>query len=120
MEFLQQFEPFILDIYAFLIMFDFLTGVLASAKEGRLKSRSMRDGLFRSSAEILLLGAMVYFKKYVPLDFVGFGVLVLCVGLTIKEGLSITENLYRLDVALPKIIVNSLNLANEKLEEITE
>lgn len=120
MKFLIELEPFLLEIYAILIMFDFMTGVLASWKENRLKSRTMRDGLFRTSAEVILLALLLYFKSFVQLDFVVFGVLIIGLGLATKEGLSITENLYRLGVSVPNFLIKGLEIANNTLDNLDE
>lgn len=118
MEFLKSLEPFILQIYGAFIVIDFISGILASAKEGKLKSRSMRDGIFRTCAEIVLLSSLIYFKAFIPLDFVMFGILMISLGLIVKEGLSITENLYRLGVAVPNFITKGLEIANETLDNL--
>ena len=94
---------------------DFISGVMASAKEGRLKSRTCSNGMFRSMGEIFTVGVGVVVACYVPeLHEI---ILVFTLGFLFKEGLSICENLVRLDVWIPDSLIKFLDVGKQKVNE---
>ena len=98
------------------ITIDFITGVLVSAKKGKLKSRTCSNGMFRSIGECIVLVMFVGISKLMPsLDFV-FSTFT-C-GFIFKEGLSIVENLVGLDVWIPNSLKKALEVGVEKVENI--
>ena len=90
------------------IIVDFLTGVLVAAKQGRLKSRTCSNGMFRSIGECILLVLLIFIATYVPGCKPLFSTFV--VGFIFKEWLSITENLVGLDVWIPESIKRMLSV----------
>ena len=96
------------------IIVDFLTGVLVAAKQGRLKSRTCSNGMFRSIGECILLISLIFIATYVPGCDLLFSTFVL--GFIFKEGLSIVENLVGLDVWIPESLKRMLSIYVEQVE----
>ena len=96
------------------IIVDFITGILVAAKQGKLKSRTCSNGMFRSIGECILLATFIFIATYVP----GFELLfsTFVVGFIFKEGLSIAENLVGLDVWIPESIKRMLSIYVDKVE----
>ena len=96
------------------IIVDFITGILVAAKQGKLKSRTCSNGMFRSIGECILLATFIFIATYVP----GFELLfsTFVVGFIFKEGLSIAENLVGLDVWIPESIKRMLSVYVDKVE----
>ena len=96
------------------IVVDFITGILVAAKQGKLKSRTCSNGMFRSIGECIVLAIFVFVATYVP----GFELLfsTFVVGFIFKEGLSIVENLVGLDVWIPASIKRMLSIYVDKVE----
>ena len=96
------------------IVVDFITGSLVAAKQGKLKSRTCSNGMFRSIGECIVLAIFVFVATYVP----GFELLfsTFVVGFIFKEGLSIVENLVGLDVWVPDSIKRMLSIYVDKVE----
>ena len=96
------------------IVVDFITGILVAAKQGKLKSRTCSNGMFRSIGECIVLAIFVFVATYVP----GFELLfsTFVVGFIFKEGLSIVENLVGLDVWVPDSIKRMLSIYVDKVE----
>lgn len=102
----------IFKLYFIAVCFDFITGVLAAAKLGRLKSRACAYGMYRSIGEIIVLGLAIIVFYYVPIvhDIIQY----IMLGFLFKEGLSICENLKKLDVWLPEVLTKVFeNQANK-------
>ena len=53
--------------FSFLVAFDVITGVVKAWKQGRFRSRTMRDGLFASLGEIMLLALCVAATTFMPI-----------------------------------------------------
>ena len=96
------------------IVVDFITGILVAAKQGKLKSRTCSNGMFRSIGECIVLAIFIFVATYVP----GFELLfsTFVVGFIFKEGLSIVENLIGLDVWIPDSIKRMLSIYVDKVE----
>mgnify|MGYP004566197223 FL=1 len=96
------------------IVVDFITGILVAAKQGKLKSRTCSNGMFRSIGECIVLAIFIFVATYVP----GFELLfsTFVVGFIFKEGLSIVENLVGLDVWVPDSIKRMLSIYVDKVE----
>ena len=105
----------IFKLYFIAVCFDFVTGVLAAAKLGKLKSRTCSYGMYRSIGEILLLSLAIIVFYYIPLihDVIQY----IMLGFLFKEGLSICENLKRLDVWLPEMLTKTLELKVNKVDK---
>ena len=98
------------------IVIDFVSGVLAAKKEGRLKSRKCRDGMFESLGECLVLIIFMTINYFIPL--LNPYISTFIIGFIFKEGLSIIENLVRLDVWIPASIKNALEVGANKIDKL--
>lgn len=94
---------------------DFITGIIASWKEGRLKSRICSDGMFRSIGEVIVLLVFMVLAELLPALSGILGTFML--GFIFKEGLSICENLERLDVWIPQTIKQGLEVSKNKIDK---
>ena len=107
-------EYWVIIIPAVLMVLDILTGVIHAWATGHLKSYKMREGLNHKSGElcVLLIGELFSYGMQLPIIFmigVSFYIIVM-------EMISITENLDKMGVPLPKFIKNAFRNAKEKLE----
>ena len=98
------------------ICIDFLTGVLVAAKEGKLKSRTCSNGMFRSIGECIVLCIFFVLNYYIPTASPFLSTFV--VGFIFKEGLSIVENLVGLDVWVPESIRKTLEVGADKIDKL--
>ena len=95
------------------IVADFITGVLVAAKQGKLKSRTCSNGMFRSIGECIVLVIFMLINRLVPGLSLILSTFVL--GFVFKEGLSIVENLVQLDVWVPDSIKQMLEVGVNKV-----
>ena len=95
------------------IVTDFITGVLVAAKQGKLKSRTCSNGMFRSIGECIVLVIFILIDRLVPGLSLILSTFVL--GFVFKEGLSIVENLVQLDVWIPDSIKQMLEVGVNKV-----
>ena len=95
------------------IVADFITGVLVAAKQGKLKSRTCSNGMFRSIGECIVLVIFIFIDSFVPELSLILSTFVL--GFVFKEGLSIVENLVQLDVWIPDSIKQMLEVGVNKV-----
>ena len=95
------------------IVTDFITGVLVAAKQGKLKSRTCSNGMFRSIGECIVLVIFILTDRLVP----GLSLILstFILGFVFKEGLSIVENLVQLDVWIPDSIKQTLEVGVNKV-----
>ena len=95
------------------IVTDFITGVLVAAKQGKLKSRTCSNGMFRSIGECIVLVIFMLIDQMVP----GLNLILstFILGFVFKEGLSIVENLVQLDVWVPDSIKQMLEVGVNKV-----
>ena len=95
------------------IVTDFITGVLVAAKQGKLKSRTCSNGMFRSIGECIVLVIFMLIDQMVP----GLNLILstFILGFVFKEGLSIVENLVQLDVWIPDSIKQMLEVGVNKV-----
>lgn len=95
------------------IVTDFITGVLVAAKQGKLKSRTCSNGMFRSIGECIVLVIFMLMDRLVP----GLSLILstFILGFVFKEGLSIVENLVQLDVWVPESIKQMLEVGVNKV-----
>lgn len=101
-------------IFFIAIIVDFITGVLVAGKEGRLKSRTCSNGMFRSIGECIILMLFIIVTYIVP--SVSDICEVFIIGFIFKEGLSIIENLIGLDVWVPDSLKRLLEVGVNKIE----
>ena len=97
------------------IIVDFITGVLVALKEGRLKSRTCRNGMFQSIGECIVLLTFVFIAYLIP--SISIVLSSFTIGFIFKEGLSICENLTRLDVWIPSSIRKGLEVGKDKIDK---
>ena len=95
------------------IVTDFITGVLVAAKQGKLRSRTCSNGMFRSIGECIVLVIFMLMDRLVP----GLSLILstFILGFVFKEGLSIVENLVQLDVWVPDSIKQMLEVGVNKV-----
>ena len=96
------------------IVIDFVTGVLVGAKEGKLKSRTCSNGIFRTMGEFVILTIFLCIDYLIP-NISGM-LSTFIIAFIFKEGLSIIENLIKLDVYIPNSIKKMLKVGIEKVE----
>lgn len=101
-------------LFGLLITIDFLTGVLAHAKLGKLKSRTCSNGLFRSMGEVVVLGIFILLSSIIHNIHNYLGMFM--IGFILKELMSVCENLVKLDVWLPQPLMKFLSVSIEKVE----
>ena len=95
------------------IVTDFITGVLVAAKQGKLKSRTCSNGMFRSIGECIVLVIFMFINRMVPRLNLILSTFIL--GFIFKEGLSVVENLVQLDVWVPESIKQMLEVGVNKV-----
>ena len=95
------------------IVTDFITGVLVAAKQGKLKSRTCSNGMFRSIGECIVLVISVLINRAVRT--LGLILSTFILGFIFKEGLSVVENLVQLDVWVPDSIKQMLEVGVNKV-----
>lgn len=96
------------------IVIDFVTGVLVAGKEGKLKSRTCSNGIFRTMGEFIVLTIFLCLDYLIP--NINFMLSTFVIGFIFKEGLSIIENLIQLDVYIPSSIKKMLEVGVEKVD----
>ena len=103
-------------VFFILIAIDFISGVLAAKKEGRLRSKKCRDGMFESLGECLVLVIFITINYFIPVLNPYLSTFI--IGFIFKEGLSIVENLVRLNVWVPEGIKNALEVGVNNADKI--
>lgn len=105
-------------IFAFFVAMDILTGVVKAWKNGRMKSRTLRDGLFGSIAEIILLFICMLVDYLIPIS--GPVIFILFIWMNVKELTSICENLLEIGCNLPDWLVKGLKVYTDKLDGLDQ
>ncbi|MBU3106702.1 phage holin family protein [Clostridium gasigenes] len=101
-------------VFTILVETDILTGVIKAWKKGCFKSRSLRDSMFGSLAELILLVLCILASKLVPVtSFIVFVVLIVMI---FKELSSIVENLIECGAKLPTWLTKGLKVYTDKLD----
>lgn len=103
-------------IFFIAIVIDFVTGVLVAAKNGKLKSRTCSNGMFRSIGEFIVLLMFIFTNKLIPSLNPYLSTFI--IGFIFKEGLSIVENLVSLDVWVPGSIKKTLEVGADKVDKL--
>ena len=102
--------------FSFLVAFDVITGVVKAWKQGRFRSRTMRDGLFASLGEIMLLALCVAATTFMPItETIVFLIIVYMI---LKELTSIIENLVEIGVKMPLWVVQGLKIYSDKINNL--
>ncbi len=112
------------------MVFDYITGVLAAAKQGTVNSKKASDGLYKKFGFFLLLCfgffldvSIAYFAtNTLGISFstdmsIGF---ILAAWIVLTEAISILENFITLDINVPSWIKNSLQSAKGNIENNTQ
>jgi toxin secretion/phage lysis holin len=105
---------------------DYLTGVLAAAKGGRIDSAVGMKGLYKKLALFCALALGFFLDAAIPLlaerglskelDVkLPFG-LILAAWIVLNESVSVLENLSRCGVRLPELLVRTLKVASKKID----
>lgn len=100
------------------ICVDFVTGILVAAKNGKLKSRTCSNGMFRSIGECIVLFIFMGVSTLIPNLELVFSTFV--IGFIFKEALSIIENLIKLDVWIPDGIKKMLEVGVDRINNIND
>ena len=87
---------------------------LVGAKEGKLKSRTCSNGIFRTMGEFVILTIFLCIDYLIP-NISGM-LSTFVIAFIFKEGLSIIENLIKLDVYIPASIKKMLEVGVDKIE----
>lgn len=104
------------------VIFDFLSGWVASICNGNFKSSVMRKGIFHKLAifGVLFLVALLDWAT----NFVNLGVLAefpvsgtICTGFVVMEVQSVMENLHRMNEDIPGSITELLKVSTVAKEE---
>lgn len=92
---------------------DLITGIIAAGYEGRLKSSTMRRGLWTTMGELTALTLMIFISQLVP-ETVSMVEFVL-MAMLFKEGVSICENLGRAGMWIPPWMRKALESFSEDI-----
>lgn len=103
-------------MFAILVGLDVLTGVIKAWMQGRFRSRTMRNGLFASMGELILLLLAIIIATLIPFAIIIVFSLLIAMGF--KELGSISENLTEIGVKLPKWWLKGLQVYTEKLDTL--
>ena len=102
--------------FGFLVGIDVFTGLIKAWKKGRLKSRTLRDGLFASLGEFIVLFLCILSATYIPVTYPL--VYIIIIYMVAKELYSILENLIEIGVRLPKWLVTGLQAYTDTLDNL--
>ena len=105
-------------LFAFFIFVDNVTGLIKAFKTGMIKSRTLRDGLFCSVGELVLLAIAIILVYFIPT--ISLFIFMLIFFMALKELISILENLVEIGVRLPKWLIKGLKVYADKIENIEE
>ena len=105
-------------LFAFFIFVDNVTGLIKAFKNGRIKSRTLRDGLFCSVGELVLLAMAITLVYFIPV--IRLFIFMLIFFMALKELISILENLVEIGVRLPKWLIKGLKVYTDKIENLGE
>lgn len=98
------------------VVCDFVTGILAAAKTGRLKSRTCSNGMLRSLGECIVLGIFIFVDFFIPqLEPI---LITFMLGFIFKEAMSIGENLTVLDVWIPDSLKKLFEVGKDKVSNM--
>ena len=103
-------------IFSILVAFDIATCSFKAWKKGGFKSRTLRDGMFGSMAELMFLLICIIIAKLVPVS--RFIVYVILTVMILKELSSIIENLIECGAKVPSWLAKGLKVYNDKLDNI--
>ena len=103
----------LLNTFFYMIGFDLVTAIIVAAKNGKIRSRKFSDGIFRTMGECIVLSIIICLYKLIPT--LSSLLWVLIIAFIFKEGISIIENLIKLDVWIPDSIKKMLEVGVEQV-----
>lgn len=103
-------------VFSILVAFDVATGIIKAWKNGKFKSRTMRDGLFASLGELMLLALSIAISTLIPISRVV--IFMLLIYMVLKEFGSILENLIDIGVNVPTWLIKGLKVYTDKIDNI--
>ena len=123
MEMIREIETYITlntlyTLFAFFIFLDTVTGLIKAFKNRRIKSRTLRNGLFCSVGELVLLAMAITLVYFIPV--ISLFIFMLIFFMALKELISILENLVEIGVRLPRWLIKGLKVYADKIENIEE
>lgn len=123
MEMIREIETYITlntlyTLFAFFIFLDTVTGLIKAFKNRRIKSRTLRNGLFCSVGELVLLAMAITLVYFIPV--IRLFIFMLIFFMALKELISILENLVEIGVSLPKWLIKGLKVYTDKIENLGE
>lgn len=95
-------------IFSVLVTADVFTGMMKAWKFSNFKSRTLRDGLFGSMGELIVLALCILAANLLP--FSRFIVFSLLIYMSVKELYSVVENLIKIGVKFPTWLVKGLQV----------
>ena len=123
MEMIREIETYmtlntLYTLFAFFIFLDTVTGLIKAFKNRRIKSRTLRNGLFCSVGELVLLAMAITLVYFIPV--IRLFIFMLIFFMALKELISILENLVEIGVKLPKWLIKGLKVYTDKIENLGE
>ena len=123
MEMIREIETYITlntlyTLFAFFIFLDTVTGLIKAFKNRRIKSRTLRNGLFCSVGELVLLAMAITLVYFIPV--IRLFIFMLIFFMALKELISILENLVEIGVRLPRWLIKGLKVYTDKIENLGE
>lgn len=104
-------------VYAVTVFFDIVCGMVKAWKNDSFKSRTLRNGLFASCGELILLALCIFAVALVPIQIVNLIVFTVLIFMIIKEVSSILENLTEIGVRLPTFLVEGLKVYADRIDK---
>jgi toxin secretion/phage lysis holin len=105
-------------IWGILMVFDIVTGILKSAKEGNWSSRIMKEGLLKKAIELTILFSVLLIQRVAIINGITVPLGSVIVGIfCFKEFGSILENYIAMGYKLPDIVTGWFKIAKEQIEK---
>lgn len=107
--------PNLFYLFSVLVTLDIITGMIKAWKNNSFKSRTLRNGLFTSLGEFILLITCIGISTFIEVSKLPIYSILLF--MVLKELSSIIENLVEIGVRLPKWLIVGLKAYSDKLDE---
>lgn len=101
-------------IFFIAIVMDLVTGIIAAGYEGRIKSATMRRGLWTTMGEVVALAFMTSVCTIMP-ELLQMAEFVIS-AMLFKEGVSICENLGRAGLWIPPWMKRALEVFSDDID----
>lgn len=105
-------------IFFIAIAADLITGIIAAGYEGRIKSATMRKGLWTTMGEVVALAFMTSVCTIMP-ELLQIAELIIS-AMLFKEGISICENLGRAGLWIPPWIKKALEVFSDDIDNLPD